>query len=497
MEPKPLTHAPSAASGEALSINLSLGIGAGYGGLRRATFTPAQLLELQQQSLILKYIVAGLPVPFHLIPPIWKSVARAFGPVSGGIYNQYPSFIGFREHESLYRSMMDPEPGRCRRTDGKKWRCSREVIPDQKYCERHMHRGCQRSRKHVEGSLVTSASGGALNSSNATTKTNSISTYTKCNLCSSIPSNLQLATPSSNTLSNTPATTPPTTTNCIGGINGGDNNVVTKNDNIATTYSSNTTTATTITTTTTGLASAAAENNSRSRSNRDQIAGKINIRGSSNNVNDCKVGSFVDPGFGVPTRTVLRAVGYSNVVETKLPRCRRTDGKKYWCSREVVPNHKYCAWHMHKSGKKLTEASQSVMVAAPPPPPPSSVIFSPPLAILHRCRRTDGRKWRCGKEVVPNRDYCTQHLHRGAKKLAVAASQSVTVAAAPPSSIFLSPPPLAIPKKLDTPMYMDTNLSISIATSPQELSNNEEASCSNSSSDATTVTDENVSVSCD
>ncbi|XP_057499442.1 growth-regulating factor 9-like isoform X2 [Actinidia eriantha] len=496
MEPKPLTHAPSAASGEALSINLSLGIGAGYGGLRRATFTPAQLLELQQQSLILKYIVAGLPVPFHLIHPIWKSVARAFGPVSGGIYNQYPSFMGFREHESLYRSMMDPEPGRCRRTDGKKWRCSREVIPDQKYCERHMHRGCQRSRKHVEGSLVTSASGGALNSSNATTKTNSISTYTKCNLCSSIPSNLQLATPSSNTLSNTPATTPPITTNCIGGINGGVNNVVAKNDNIATTYSSNTTTATTITTTTTGLASAAAENNSRSRSNRDQIAGKINIRGSSNNVNDCKVGSFVDPGFGVPTRTVLR--GYSNVVETKLPRCRRTDGKKYWCSREVVPNHKYCAWHMHKSAKKLTAVSQSVMVAAPPPPPPSSVIFSPPLAILHRCRRTDGRKWRCGKEVVPNREYCTQHLHRGAKKLAVAASQSVTVAAAPPSSsIFLSPPPLAIPKKLDTPMYMDTNLSISIATSPQELTNIEVASCSNSSSDATTVTDENVSVSCD
>lgn len=44
----------------------------------------------------------------------------------------------------------DPEPGRCRRTDGKKWRCSRDVAPNHKYCERHMHRGRPRSRKLVE-----------------------------------------------------------------------------------------------------------------------------------------------------------------------------------------------------------------------------------------------------------------------------------------------------------------------------------------------------------
>ncbi|KAL4567147.1 hypothetical protein LXL04_022721 [Taraxacum kok-saghyz] len=45
---------------------------------------------------------------------------------------------------------MDLEPGRCRRTDGKKWRCRLAVIPDQKYCDRHIHRGCLRSRKPVE-----------------------------------------------------------------------------------------------------------------------------------------------------------------------------------------------------------------------------------------------------------------------------------------------------------------------------------------------------------
>lgn len=38
----------------------------------------------------------------------------------------------------------EPEPGRCRRTDGKKWRCWRNVVPDQKYCERHLHRGRKR-----------------------------------------------------------------------------------------------------------------------------------------------------------------------------------------------------------------------------------------------------------------------------------------------------------------------------------------------------------------
>ena len=53
-----------------------------------------------------------------------------------------------------YRSSMEPEPGRCRRTDGKKWRCSRDVVQGHKYCERHVHRGRGRSRKPVETQLV-------------------------------------------------------------------------------------------------------------------------------------------------------------------------------------------------------------------------------------------------------------------------------------------------------------------------------------------------------
>ncbi|KZV43121.1 growth-regulating factor 4 [Dorcoceras hygrometricum] len=53
-------------------------------------------------------------------------------------------------YSARYSKKGDPEPGRCKRTDGKKWRCSRDVAPQQKYCERHLHRGRPRSRKPVE-----------------------------------------------------------------------------------------------------------------------------------------------------------------------------------------------------------------------------------------------------------------------------------------------------------------------------------------------------------
>ena len=65
------------------------------------------------------------------------------------------SVVGVSPQGFDHRNMMDPEPGRCRRTDGKKWRCSKNVVPDQKYCEQHMHRGCRRSRKPVESSQIT------------------------------------------------------------------------------------------------------------------------------------------------------------------------------------------------------------------------------------------------------------------------------------------------------------------------------------------------------
>ena len=75
---------------------------------------------------------------------------------------------------------IDPEPGRCRRTDGKKWRCSKEAFLDSKYCERHMHRGKNRSRKPVE--VLKTSPISTPKSSDTTTIT------TKINTCSASPS---------------------------------------------------------------------------------------------------------------------------------------------------------------------------------------------------------------------------------------------------------------------------------------------------------------------
>ncbi|KAJ8769292.1 hypothetical protein K2173_002496 [Erythroxylum novogranatense] len=109
----------------------------------RGPFTPSQLMELEHQALIYKYMAANVPVPSNLLIPLKKSM--------------YPysllgaSLGGSTFHLGYAGNIPDPEPGRCRRTDGKKWRCSRDAVADQKYCERHINRGRHRSRKPVEG----------------------------------------------------------------------------------------------------------------------------------------------------------------------------------------------------------------------------------------------------------------------------------------------------------------------------------------------------------
>ncbi|XP_015870685.2 growth-regulating factor 8 [Ziziphus jujuba] len=105
-------------------------------------FTNAQWKELERQAMIYKYMVASVPVPPDLLLPI--NTRNLSAPAA----SQYS--LGSDFSLRLSNNNTDPEPGRCKRTDGKKWRCSRDVAPDQKYCERHMHRGRPRSRKHVE-----------------------------------------------------------------------------------------------------------------------------------------------------------------------------------------------------------------------------------------------------------------------------------------------------------------------------------------------------------
>ncbi|KAI0499714.1 hypothetical protein KFK09_017922 [Dendrobium nobile] len=107
----------------------------------RPPFTASQWEELEHQALIFKYLIAGIPVPPELLLPI----RRGYETMATRFYH-HPA-LGYC---SYYGKKLDPEPGRCRRTDGKKWRCSKDAYPDSKYCERHMHRGRNRSRKHVE-----------------------------------------------------------------------------------------------------------------------------------------------------------------------------------------------------------------------------------------------------------------------------------------------------------------------------------------------------------
>ncbi|CAH8382894.1 unnamed protein product [Eruca vesicaria subsp. sativa] len=114
-----------------------------------AAFSEAQWQELERQRTIYKYIMASLPVPSELLTPFPKhplntnhqDVAMA----KGGSLK-----LGITSNAS--NNAADMEPWRCKRTDGKKWRCSRSVVPDQKYCERHTHKSRPRSRKHVESS---------------------------------------------------------------------------------------------------------------------------------------------------------------------------------------------------------------------------------------------------------------------------------------------------------------------------------------------------------
>lgn len=84
--------------------------------------------------------------------------------------------VGWGAAFHLGFSSSDPEPGRCRRTDGKKWRCSRDAVADQKYCERHMNRGRHRSRKPVEGQPAGTTTTNASKLAAATTATTKTTT---------------------------------------------------------------------------------------------------------------------------------------------------------------------------------------------------------------------------------------------------------------------------------------------------------------------------------
>ncbi|GAB4839273.1 hypothetical protein Ancab_028800 [Ancistrocladus abbreviatus] len=149
------------------SKNQGLSSGMYFLNAVRGPLTPSQWLELEHQALIYKYIIANEPIPPNLLIPIRRAIETAgFCGFTGSPHR--PNTLGWGPFHLGFANSTDPEPGRCRRTDGKKWRCTRDAVPDQKYCERHMNRGRHRSRKHVEGQAGHSVGGAT--STTTTTK---------------------------------------------------------------------------------------------------------------------------------------------------------------------------------------------------------------------------------------------------------------------------------------------------------------------------------------
>ncbi|XP_022751753.1 growth-regulating factor 1 isoform X2 [Durio zibethinus] len=116
-------------------------------------FTLSQWQELEHQALIFNYMVSGIPIPPDLLFTVKRSCLDSS--LSSRLFSRQPQHIGWNCFRMGLGRKVDPEPRRCRRTDGKKWRCSKEAYPDSKYCERHMHRGKNRSRKPVEITTTT------------------------------------------------------------------------------------------------------------------------------------------------------------------------------------------------------------------------------------------------------------------------------------------------------------------------------------------------------
>ncbi|XP_054808043.1 growth-regulating factor 1-like isoform X2 [Prosopis cineraria] len=157
------------------------------GGKNRFPFTPSQWQELEHQALIFKYMASGIPIPPDLVFSIKRASLNS--PLSSRLLSLPPQHFGWNYLEMGLGRKIDTEPGRCRRTDGKKWRCSKEAYPNSKYCERHMHRGNNRLRKPLQ----QQQQGFRTTLTSPTNHTNS-STVTKSNIP---PPSLSLTTHSS------------------------------------------------------------------------------------------------------------------------------------------------------------------------------------------------------------------------------------------------------------------------------------------------------------
>ncbi|XP_027336580.1 growth-regulating factor 9-like isoform X2 [Abrus precatorius] len=323
------------------SVELHLGVAAHSAPqpINHVMITETQRLELDHQVFIFNHLVSNLPLPqshHHLV--------------------QFPTNMSEYSHLGFdYGNMVDPEPHRCRRTDGKKWRCSKHVVPDQKYCERHMHRGRNRSRKPVETSHANSPLGAKPSTKLHTKKTE-----------------VEVSNP--NLLGDTSSSTAsrsPSIVNCPS-ANNRPNNIESSADYLATFSSASMASPGSILATKvapkvapfSSVANATSDYKSclnvckKDNQTKSSIGSNIGIkRGGKGSIVGESNG--MSTGIGFSPRSVLQVSGCNssylndrNNIEPEPGRCRRTDGKKWRCKSAVLPGQKYCATHMHRGAKK-------------------------------------------------------------------------------------------------------------------------------------------------
>ncbi|WOG88529.1 hypothetical protein DCAR_0207764 [Daucus carota subsp. sativus] len=266
-------------------------------------------------------------------------------------------------------SLMGPETGRCRRTDGKTWRCLKDVVPDQKYCERHMHRG--RSTKRVEAFGI---------------KSHNLA-VTSAKLSTPISGNCQNKNPSpcrSNDLTKS-ATSITTLAN---GKSKPTNRLVKKDKSsrLVTINACNHNISCVGTIIYMSIHLRLQELNFKkmtpfiisSRENTDCLDG---VDAGSNQLKDTnkgystngdKHGASVTPELGNSTESVV----YGDTIDTNTvcincaitveesQRCKRTDGKRWQCSREAIPQEKYCGSHINRGSKRCRLSPEAATAAA-------------------------------------------------------------------------------------------------------------------------------------
>ncbi|KAG5089184.1 hypothetical protein AAZX31_01G132600 [Glycine max] len=341
------------------SVELHLGVDASHSAPQEINhvITEAQRRELHHQVFIFNHLAYNLPPPYHLV--------------------QFPSnmseysFLGFD-----HGSMVDPEPHRCRRTDGKKWRCGKNVVPNQKYCERHMHRGRNRSRKPVETSQINS---------HLATKPSSKSHNKPASRTQFEISNPNLMAIRHSDTSSTPSRSL-SVANCSSANNRWKNSAsyadYLTSFSSASAVSPGSTLATPVApkmATFSSVTSIASDRGSclnicqKDNKSKSCISNNISVKsgGKGRIVGDT---NGISTGIGFSPTSVLQVSGcnpsYLNDrtnIESASGRCRRTDGKKWQCKSAVLPGQKYCATHMHRGAKKrLTSHEPAVTIARLP-----------------------------------------------------------------------------------------------------------------------------------